>query len=153
MPNNLFNLDFLEFLELLTKYDVEYLLVGGYAVILNGYVRSTGDMDLWVNKTKENYSKLKEVYADFGAPIFPFSEFESELFDVWSIGVEPIKIEILTHVDGLTFRDSFSNCNYLAVLNFKIRYINYDDLLKNKESSGRYKDLADIEQLKKNKKE
>ena len=50
MPN-LFNYDFLEFLELLEKYKVEFLLVGGYAVILHGYVRSTGDLDLWINKT------------------------------------------------------------------------------------------------------
>ena len=60
MPN-LFNIDFLEFLQLLDKHDVDYLLVGGYAVILNGYVRSTGDLDLWVNKTDNNYSKLSKV--------------------------------------------------------------------------------------------
>lgn len=153
MPNNLFNYDFLEFLELLTKHKVDYLLVGGYAVILNGYVRSTGDLDLWVNKTKGNYDKLSKVYQDFGAPIFPFSEFNSNQFDVWSIGVEPIKIEILTKVDGLIFSDSKLNCNYLEIQHFKIPYINYNDLLKNKETSGRYKDLADIEQLKKKKKE
>ncbi len=151
MPN-LFNYDFLEFLELLDKHKVEYLLVGGYAVILNGYVRSTGDLDLWVNKSKENYNKLVKVYNDFGAPIFPFDEFASDKFDVWSIGIEPTKIEVLTHVDGLNFNDSFDSCNYLIIKNFKIPYINYDDLLKNKEVSGRYKDLADVEQLKKNRK-
>jgi len=152
MPN-LFNYDFLEFLELLGKHEVEYLLVGGYAVILNGYVRSTGDLDLWVNKSKENYTKLVKVYSDFGAPIFPFEEFDNDKFDVWSIGVEPTKIEVLTHVDGLNFYDSTKRCNYLKIQNLKIPYINYDDLLKNKEASGRYKDLADIEQLKKNRKE
>jgi hypothetical protein len=102
MPN-LFNYDFLEFLELLGKHEVEYLLVGGYAVILNGYVRSTGDLDLWVNKTENNYSKLSRVYTDFGTPMFSNEEFSSDKFDVWSIGTEPTKIEILTHVDGLNF--------------------------------------------------
>jgi len=150
---NLFNYDFLEFLELLGNHEVDYLLVGGYAVILNGYVRSTGDLDLWVNKSKENYTKLVKVYSDFGAPIFPFEEFDNDKFDVWSIGVEPTKIEVLTHVDGLNFYDSSKSCNYLKIQNLKIPYINYDDLLKNKEASGRYKDLADIEQLKKNRKE
>ena len=51
---NVFNIDFQEFLELLDNHEVEYLLVGGYAVILHGYARSTGDMDLWVNQTNEN---------------------------------------------------------------------------------------------------
>lgn len=59
MPN-LFNKDFLDFLQLLDKYNVDFLLVGGYAVILHGYARSTGDMDLWVNQNEENYSKLKK---------------------------------------------------------------------------------------------
>ena len=70
MPTNLFNADFLDFLELLDKHDVDFLLVGGYAVILHGYVRSTGDLDLWINKTSKNYSKLKQAYLDFGTPIF-----------------------------------------------------------------------------------
>lgn len=152
MPN-LFNYDFLEFLELLGKHEVEYLLVGGYAVILNGYVRSTGDLDIWVNKTDNNYSKLSKVYTDFGAPMFSNEEFNSDKFDVWSIGMEPTKIEILTHVDGLNFLESYKNCKFLNTQNFQVPYINYDDLLKNKEASGRYKDLADIEQLKKNRKE
>ena len=148
MPH-LFNYDFLEFLQLLDKYEVKYLLVGGYAVILNGYVRSTGDLDLWVDKTPDNYKKLVQVYNDFGAPIFSVEEFVNDKFDVWSIGVEPTKIEVLTHVDGLIFDESILNCKYLTVLDFKIPYVSYNDLLKNKLASGRYKDLADIEQLKK----
>ena len=150
MPN-LFNYDFLEFLELLEKYKVEFLLVGGYAVILHGYVRSTGDLDLWINKTSENYHKLEKVYSDFGAPIFPFEEFLNDKFDVWGIGVEPTKIEVLTHVDGLIFDESYPLCKYLDLEKFKVPYINLDDLIKNKKASGRYKDLADIEQLNKKK--
>ena len=151
MPN-LFNVDFLEFLELLEMHKVNYLLVGGYAVILYGYVRTTGDMDLWVEKTSENYDKLVKTYADFGTPIFPYEEFLNNKFDVWSIGIEPTKIEILTKVDGLLFNESKVNCNYLNLEALKIPYIRYEDLLKNKKASGRYKDLADIEQLEKIKK-
>jgi hypothetical protein len=146
MPN-LFNIDFLDFLELLTKYKVDYLLVGGYAVILHGYGRSTGDLDLWINKTDENYTKLHYTYNDFGAPIFPVEDFESEKFDVWSIGVEPRKIEILTKVSGLNFNESIKNCNWLELEKFKVPYIDFDDLIKNKTATGRFKDLADIEQL------
>lgn len=151
MPN-LFNLDFVDFLELLDKYQVEYLLVGGYAVILHGYNRTTGDMDLWVKKSSQNYIKLKNVYADFDVPIFSENDFNSEKFDVWSIGKEPIKIEILTDVIGLVFDESFKNCNWFELEKFKVPFIDFEDLIKTKMASGRYKDLADIEQLEKLKK-
>jgi hypothetical protein len=149
---NVFNIDFLEFLELLDKHEVEYLLVGGYAVILHGYSRSTGDMDLWVNQTTENYNKLKLVYTNFGAPIFSIEDFESDKFDVWSIGVEPRKIEILTKVSGLEFTESKKNCENINFDKFKIPYIDFEDLMKNKRTTGRLKDLADVEQLMKNRK-
>lgn len=59
---DLFNEDFQDFIEALNKAEVEYILVGGYAVILHGYVRSTADMDVWVNKTSANYQKLKKAF-------------------------------------------------------------------------------------------
>jgi hypothetical protein len=148
MPN-LFNIDFLDFLELLDKYAVDYLLVGGYAVILHGFGRSTGDLDLWINKNSGNYNKLKQVYNDFGAPIFSIEDFESEKFDVWSIGVEPRKIEVLTKVSGLNFGESLTNCKWLELEKFKVPYIDFEDLMKNKKATGRLKDLLDIEQLSK----
>lgn len=152
MPN-LFNIDFLEFLELLENHKVEFLLVGGYAVILHGYGRSTGDLDLWINQSFDNYNKLKLVYNDFGAPIFSLEDFENDRFDVWSIGVEPRKIEVLTKVTGLEFESSFKNCKWLDLEKFKVPYIDLEDLIKNKTATGRYKDLADIEQLNKKNKE
>ncbi len=151
MPN-LFNVDFVEFLELLASHKVDYLLVGGYAVILHGYVRSTGDLDLWINKTSDNYKKLKEVYNDFGAPIFSENEFLSNDYDVWSIGKEPNKIEILSEVKGLSFDESSSVCQWFSLENFKVPFIDFEDLIKAKLASGRFKDLADIEYLKELKK-
>ena len=152
MSNNIFNFDFLEFLKLLEKHDVDFLLVGGYAVVLHGYIRSTGDIDLWIERTDTNYEKLIKVYLDFSAPIFPKEQFLNPKFNVWGIGVEPSKIEILTQVDGLLFNESFKKRKFFKVDNFQIPYIDFDDLIKNKLISGRYKDLADIEQLRKLKK-
>lgn len=145
--NNPFNADFLEFLELLKKHEVTFLLVGGYAVILHGYVRSTGDMDLWVEPTAVNYKKLEKVYFDFGAPIFTEKEFLNQEFDVWSIGNEPIKIEILSSVKGLLFSESYKEKAVFKVGKLEIPFINFKDLIKAKQAVSRYKDLADIEQL------
>ncbi len=153
MSNNIFNADFLEFLMLLEKHKVDFLLVGGYAVVLHGYVRSTGDMDLWIERTDYNYQKLKKVYLDFRAPIFPQEQFSNDSFNVWGIGIEPTKIEILTQVDGLIFKESFKKRKFFKVDKLQICYIDFEDLIKNKQASGRFKDLADIEQLKKLKEE
>jgi CRISPR/Cas system-associated endonuclease Cas3-HD len=72
---DLFNQDFQDYIEVLNKAAVEYMLVGGYAVILHASIRSTADMNVWVNKTSENYKKLKEAFYFFGAPIFSEEDF------------------------------------------------------------------------------
>jgi len=71
---NIFNEDFRDFIDALNKQEVEYLLVGGYAVILHGYRRSTGDMDIWVNVTAENLKKIIKAYLAFGLPTSDISE-------------------------------------------------------------------------------
>jgi hypothetical protein len=65
---NIFNDDFKDFIIYLNQNEVEYIVVGGYAVIIRGYSRSTGDIDIWVNKTKENYKKLQKAIIEFGLP-------------------------------------------------------------------------------------
>lgn len=107
---NIFNDDFRDFLKAVNDKEVEYILVGGMAVILHGYVRGTGDMDLWVNKTEANYKKIVKAFNAFGMPVFDMTmdSFMGETSDVWSFGREPVKIEILTNVKGLDFDEAFS---------------------------------------------
>jgi hypothetical protein len=147
--SNFFNDDFIDFLKALQNNQVKYLLVGGYAVIMNGYVRSTADMDVWIDKTEENYSKLSKAFFEFGAPIFSKKEFLGSEFDVWAIGREPNKIEILTTVKGIEFNESFNTHNLFDIGLFKVPFINLPTLIKAKEAAGRHKDKADIEELKK----
>ena len=66
MEKNLFHPDFKEFLVAFNKHNVDYLIVGGYAVILHGYVRSTGDLNIWVRKSKANYQKIVAAFGHFG---------------------------------------------------------------------------------------
>ncbi len=72
--SNIFNDDFKDFIKALNNNKVEYILVGGYAVILHGYNRTTGDMDIWVNQTKENYQKIVKSFHEFGTPVFDMTE-------------------------------------------------------------------------------
>jgi hypothetical protein len=63
---NIFNDDFKDFIIFLNKFEVEYIVVGGYAVIIRGYSRATGYIDIWVNKTKENFKRLQKTILEFG---------------------------------------------------------------------------------------
>jgi len=146
---DLFNEHFRDFIQALNNQNVEYILVGGMAVILHGYVRGTGDMDIWVNRTKRNYILLKKSFYEFGMPVFDMIEekFLSDEFDVWSFGVSPVKIEIMTAVKGLRFDETFQKAQFYDDNGLQIRFIHINDLIKAKQASGRYKDLDDIEQL------
>ena len=67
---NIFNEDFRDFLAALHLHEVRYVLVGGYSVILHGYSRTTGDLDIWVDRTAANYALLVRAFRDFGMPTF-----------------------------------------------------------------------------------
>lgn len=82
MSNNIFNFNFLEFLGHLVKHKVDFLLVGEYAVVLHGYVRISGDMDLWIERSDENYQKAKKVYSDCNAPVFCGEQFANHKYNV-----------------------------------------------------------------------
>ena len=146
---DLFNQDFLDFIDALNKAQVEYMLVGGYAVILHGFSRTTGDMDVWVKQSLDNYDKVKKAYQIFGAPVFSKKDFIENIYDVWSIGKEPNRIEVLNRVKGLTFEEAYLLCQTFFQNGIEVKYIHYNHLVKAKEAAGRAKDKNDIEQLKK----
>ena len=147
---NIFNQDFQDFIIALNKYKVEYLLVGGYAVILRGYNRTTGDMDVWVNKTPENYQKLSKAFYSFGLNISDMTEqnfLSNEDFNVFTYGRPPVSIDIMTAVKGLIFEEAFSNKDIYEFEGLTISLISRSDLLIAKKAANRSKDLNDIEHL------
>jgi len=147
---DIFNPDFKDFINSLNKCQVQYMLVGGYAVILRGYSRSTGDMDIWVNKTEANFKALKNALAEFGLPIaaVPADRFFSNEFDVFSFGKPPYAIEILTALKGIpSFEAAFNLATIEVVDDVEVRVIHLKHLIKAKEAAGRYKDKNDLENL------
>ncbi len=151
MRNESFYQDFLEFIQALNNHEVEYLLVGGYAVILHGYTRTTGDMDIWVNLTKGNYSKLVKAFREFGMPVFDMTEenfLDTSRFDVFTFGASPVSIDIMTRVKGLAFEEAFPKATLIELdKGLPVRLIGLEDLLKAKRASGRAKDFDDIRHL------
>ena len=106
-------------------------------------------MDIWVNKTASNYQKLRNAFQLFGAPIFSELDFLGNNFDVWGVGKEPNRIEMLTDLKGVRFEEAYPFCKTFVQNSVEIKYIDLANLIRAKEAAGRFKDKNDIEQLKK----
>ncbi|WP_461449336.1 DUF6036 family nucleotidyltransferase [Mucilaginibacter sp.] len=149
---NIFNDDFREFIQLLNKHNVRYILIGGYSVILHGYSRTTGDMDIWVDRTLENYIRIKRSFLSFGMPMFDMTEknfLTHPTWDVFTFGRPPSAIDIMVKVKGLDFNECYNNAIYFEEDGLPIRTIHFNNLINAKKASGRSKDLDDLENLNK----
>lgn len=144
----MFSQDFKEFVELLIKHNVAYLVVGGYAVGVHGHPRYTGDLDIWLNPTRENAEKIVLCVNEFGFGSFGLdvSDF-IKLGNVVQLGYPPLRIDLLTQIDGVSFDECFAQKLCVDIENLTVNFISYNDLLRNKKASGRRKDLEDIDNL------
>ena len=149
MQNNIFESDFSDFIAALNISGTEYMVVGGYAVILHGYYRTTNDLDIWVNKSPGNHLKIRKAFAIFGMSLFDMTleNFMGDEFDVFSMGRMPFQIDILTKLKGVEFADAIEKAEQKELEGLKVNFLNLADLIKAKTASGRYKDLDDIEKL------
>ncbi len=140
--------DYREFIQSLNENDVEYLLVGGYAVIHYGYPRLTIDMDIWINSSQDNAMKVYHSLEGFGYPMETINVNDFSTPDlIFQIGRPPVRIDILTSVEGLSFDNAFKNRIKVKDKGTEINIIGLDDLKKNKKAVGRHKDLDDLENL------
>lgn len=144
------NKDFREFIAALNANDVDYLLVGGYAVGFHGYPRFTQDLDIWVRPTEKNARKVLQALIDFGFPstrltindfLSPDTEFQ--------MGYPPFRMDVMNSIEGVQFENCFKRRSYVDFDGVSISVIGLNDLKKNKKATGRKKDLVDIEHLKK----
>jgi len=140
--------DFKELLQLLNSKKIEYLVIGGYAVAFHGHPRATGDIDIWIAISPDNAKKTVQALKEFG---FDIPELKQELFlekeKNVRMGNPPLRIEILTSIDGVEFSACYKNKLTPIVDNIEVNFISLADLKKNKKASGRLQDLADIENL------
>lgn len=140
--------EFAEFLRSLNSTGVEYLLIGGYAVIYHGYYRSTGDIDVWIAVTPENARRVSEALIAFD---FPPESVPPEMFlerpKVFRFGREPMRIELLTQPSGVDFAECFAERVMGELGGVLVPIISLERLKQNKRASGRDKDLADLKRL------
>ena len=147
---NIFQDDFRDFITTLNDQQVSYILVEGFAVILHGHARVTGDLDIWVERTEENYNKLLKAFHQFHMPVFDMTKdnfLHHENWDVFKFGRKPVAIDIMTKVKGLDFKECFALSTTFEDQDLKVRTLHLNHLLEAKKKAGRLKDLDDIEQL------
>lgn len=148
--SNIFNPDFRDFIAAFNNQQVRYILVGGYSVILHGYARTTGDMDIWVERTTDNYIKIKDAFEEFGMPVFDMTE-ENFLhhpnWDVFTFGIPPVAIDLMIGLEGFSFQEVFDRSITFIDSELTIRVIHKNDLIAAKRKAGRSKDLDDLENL------
>ena len=142
------NADFLDMLKCLNKANVDYLLVGGWAVNFHGYIRTTVDLDIWVLADANNARHIYQALVDFGAPLQNIKAQDFEKDDlIFQIGVAPCRIDVITKIDGLNYSDARKKAIRKEIKGIPINVISKEDLIVNKRSTGRIKDIADAEIL------
>jgi hypothetical protein len=140
--------DFSEFITLLIKHQVEYLVVGGFAVGAYGHPRYTGDLDIWINRNPGNAKRIKHSLNEFGFNIadVEISDFLQKA-KVIQLGYPPLRIDLLTDIEGVHFDEAYKNKKVFELDGMLVDFISIQDLIINKRASGRPIDLDDIEKL------
>jgi hypothetical protein len=140
--------DFEELLRLLEENEVEYLVVGGYAVAFHGFPRFTKDIDVFFKASEENIAALRRALREFG---FPDEEIPAELFkekgNIIAFGVEPSRVDMMNEIDGVDFDTAWMNRRRGAFGKVEVNFIGRLELIRNKKSTSRLQDKADAEKL------
>ncbi|MES2996652.1 MAG: nucleotidyl transferase AbiEii/AbiGii toxin family protein [Verrucomicrobiota bacterium] len=140
--------DFKECIESLLAHEVEFVVIGGYAVAAHGRPRYTGDIDFFVRKSSENARRIVDALHEFFGPLPEIKE-ENFLDDdrMSQFGLEPLRIDFLVHIKGVDFDTAWENRVIIDHAGIQIPFISLEDLLRNKQATGRKKDLIDLDLL------
>ena len=140
--------DFEEFIELLNKHKVEYMIVGAYALALYTKPRNTGDIDIFIGRFENNADLMLQVLKEFG---FESAEITKNDFltegKIIQLGVSPVRIDVMSSIDGVLFEKAYQRVEKVRFGYTIANFISKEDLIKNKSSCKRKKDLADLEEL------
>ncbi|MEP5613932.1 MAG: nucleotidyl transferase AbiEii/AbiGii toxin family protein [Cyclobacteriaceae bacterium] len=152
-PNNRFPTHFRDFIEELNRNEVEYMLIGGYAMGAFGHHRGTGDLDIFINATDDNAERLLQASVNYGIPV---ESVNKEMFVVpkmVGIGNPPLRIELIKKLDTVDFEYAYQRSSIRKLDDLEINIISLEDLilLKRAASIGRSKarDLEDLSFLEK----
>lgn len=137
--------DFIDILSAFSNEKVEFIVVGGYAIAFHGYVRGTGDIDLWIRISEDNAERVWKALIKFGAPLFELSMEDLKTPGmVYQMGLPPNRIDVINKVEGLEFDSAWSKREFVELHGLTIPIVAKQELLVNKRAMNRPKDQADI---------
>lgn len=140
--------DFKDMLALFNARQVDYIIVGGYALAFHGAPRFTGDIDIYVKPDAANAGRIMAALEDFGFGSAGLKAHDFEHPDkVIQLGVSPVRVDIMTSISGVSWEEALSGCVEDRYGDVPVRYIGLNEFIKNRRATGRKKDLADLEAL------
>lgn len=142
------NQDFNDLLCEFNAQGVEYLVVGAHAMAAHGHIRATKDLDVWVRPDTANAKRVLRALQVFGAPLLDLTLDDLSVPGVvFQIGVDPVRIDVLTQIDGVEFAEAWEDRVPASYGGISAFVLSKSHLIQNKRASGRTQDLADIEHL------
>jgi hypothetical protein len=142
--------DFKDLLSTFNAHRVEYLVVGAHALAAHGHVRATGDLDVWVKPEASNANRTIAALSEFGAPLLDLTAADlTRAGTVFQIGIEPLRIDVLTAIDGVEFAEAWADRLTAKFADVAVPVLSAKHLIKNKRTVARAQDLADVEWLEK----
>jgi len=140
--------DYRDLLKLFNEHEVEYVIVGAFALAFYGVPRFTGDIDIYLRPAKPNADRIISAINEFGfsSPGLKSSDFELE-DQVIQLGVPPVRIDLITSISGVSWEEVYNNRQHGHYGDVEVCYIGREQFVKNKKATGRMKDLADLEML------
>jgi predicted nucleotidyltransferase len=140
--------DFNDFLRLCLRHEVRFMVIGGYAVVHHSRPRYTGDLDLWVDASPANATRVVTVLREFG---FRGNDVTAAMIteqrEIIRMGFEPMRLELFTRIPGVDFSKCYKRRVRVKIGRMEVPFISLEDLKVNKRASGRTKDLQDLEEL------
>lgn len=142
------NQDFRDLLAEFNAHGVEYMVVGAHALAAHGRVRATKDLDVWIRPSPDNARRALAALAAFGAPLHEVTESDLAVpGTTFQIGLAPIRIDIITAIDGVDFASAWSACLAVPFADQVVNVLSRDDLIRNKKAAGREQDILDVKWL------
>ncbi len=144
--------EFKELLNLMGKFNVKYLIIGGYAVMRYAEPRFTKDLDLMIAADSKNAEAVFKALVEFGAPLSGLTaqDFSEEGY-FYQIGYPPLRVDILMSASGIKFDEVWDRREQMTIEGFELNFISKQDLINSKKASGRPQDLIDVTNLEKTK--
>lgn len=140
--------DLKEFIQSLSDNGVRYLIVGGYAVAFHGHPRYTKDLDIWIRLEPGNAARIVAALRQFGLGSHDLQPADFLVVDqIIQLGYPPNRIDLLTSLPGIQFDECYDKRAVVEIDGLAVNFIDLENLKKNKAASGRFQDLADLENL------